>query len=172
MGCFLKAALSRIKWSDNFMKIEEIPFGMILFGALAIVLGIGCLRNYYTDQKRGYEIIYGRVVQLKRRAGRKAGSKFSTIGYTPVFEYEYRGKIYQKEHRVESSKYGKGMKIEPASKYKEGDIVELRVYVDEPEYALANDEKNIKMPLYVGIPITLVGMAVLVIAVLIGMGWL
>lgn len=148
----------------------ELQFGMLLFGILAIVLGIGFLRIYVTDQKREYEIVYGKVIRLERRAGQKGRSKISTIGYTPVFEYEYRGKIYQKEHRVESSKYGKGMKIEPASKYKEGDIVELRVYVDKPEYALANDEKNIKMPLYVGVPITFVGIAVLVIAVLIGMG--
>lgn len=150
----------------------DIPLEILLFGILVIALGIGCLRNYYTDQRREYEIVYGKVIRLEWRAGRKAGSKISTVGYTPVFEYEYRGQVYQKEHRVESSKYGKGMKIEPASKYKEGDIVELRVYVDEPEYALANDEKNIKMPLYLGVPITLVGIAVLVIAVLIGMGWL
>ncbi|MGF0033241.1 hypothetical protein ACQRBN_09770 [Bariatricus sp. SGI.154] len=70
-----------------------------------------------------------------------------------------------KRRKLQSSKYGKGMEIIPASKYREGDMVELRVYIDKPEYAIVNDEKNIKLPLYLGIPLTLLGIGIFVIAI-------
>ncbi len=58
------------------------------------------------------------------------------------------------------------MEIVPNSKYHVGDIVELRVYVDQPEYALINDRNNILLPLYIGIPLTLLSAVLLCAAIL------
>jgi len=137
---------------------------LILFACGLLYIGIMSLRNYYQDQKKEYVVTLGKVVEQKERQHYRRG--MSTTGFVPVFEYTYNGKVYQKEHRVESSKYGKGMKIVPASKYKEGDSVELRVYIDNPEYAIVNDEKNIKLPLYLGVPLTILGGALLVVAII------
>ncbi len=136
---------------------------IILFACCLLYIGIMALRNYYQDQKKEYVVTLGKVVEQKERQHSRKGR--STTGFVPVFEYTYNGKVYRKEHRVESSKYGKGMKIVPASKYKEGDLVELRVYTDNPEYAIVNDEKNIKLPLYLGVPLTVLGGVLLVVAI-------
>lgn len=44
--------------------------------------------------------------------------------------------------------------------------MELRVYVDDPAYALVNDPRNIKLPLYIGLPLTVVGFVLLIIGIL------
>lgn len=137
--------------------------GIFLFAGCLTCLGVISLRNYYNDQKKEYVILWGKVVEQKKSQRYHKGK--TSIGYVPVFEYKYNGKVYQTEHRVQSSKYGKGMEIVPASKYREGDTVELRVYIDKPEYAIVNDEKNIKLPLYLGIPLTLLGIGIFVIAI-------
>lgn len=58
------------------------------------------------------------------------------------------------------------MEIVPNSKYHVGDEVEFRVYVDEPEHALINDRNNILLPLYIGIPLTLLSVVLLGVAVM------
>ena len=57
------------------------------------------------------------------------------------------------------------MEIIPASKYRIGDKVELRVYIDKPEYALINDAGNIRLPLYVGIPVLLIGVITVIFSI-------
>lgn len=139
----------------------ELKTGLLLFGIGLLYIGFFSLKNYYDDQRKEYAIVCGKVIRMDKKHNYNHSSKMSTTGFVPVFEYTWNGKVYQKEHRIESSKYGKGMEIVPASKYKEGDTVELRVYLDNPEYAIVNDEKNIKMPLYLGIPVTILGVVCL-----------
>ncbi len=144
--------------------MTELTAGMLFFAACLLFIGIMCLVNYRRDQKREYVIVCGRVVGQETRRRYRRG--MHTVGFTPVFEYTYGGRVYRCGHRVESSKYGKGMKIVPASRYKEGDTVELRVYTDDPAYALVNDKNNIRLPLYMGVPLTVLGCALLGTAVL------
>lgn len=130
-------------------------YKVLLFGFLLSVFGIMLLRQYYRDEKCPYDIVYGKIVDSQVSKAYYKGKH--SIGYVPVIEYEYNGKTYRRNHRIESSKYGKNMEIIPASKYRIGDEVELRVYIDKPEYALINDKGNIRLPLYVGIPVLLIG---------------
>lgn len=139
-------------------------YGPLLFGIFSAFIGLMLLRQYYRDEKRKYDIIYGKIIQNKESETFYKGKK--SIGYIPVIEYRYNGKTYCRNHRVESSKYGKGMKIVPNSKYRIGDEVEIRVYVDEPEYALINDVNNIRLPLYVGIPLTIIGVLITIIFII------
>lgn len=127
-------------------------------------LGIALLVNYYKDEKKEYVLVVGQVVRSDRNRSYHKG--YHGIGYIPVIEYSYQNKIYQVHHRVSSSKYGKNMEIVPNSKYHIGDKVELRVYVDKPEYALINDRHNILLPLYIGIPLTLLSVVLLCVAII------
>lgn len=127
-------------------------------------LGIACLIIYHKDEKREYVLIMGKVVQSEKNRSYHKGHL--SVGYIPVIEYRYNNQIYRVNHRVSSSKYGKNMKIVPNSKYHVGDIVELRVYVDQPGHALINDRNNILLPLYIGIPLTLLSAFLLCTAIL------
>lgn len=136
----------------------------IIFAAVCCAyLGISFLVRYYKDEKNEYKLITGTVVRSDKNQSYHKGH--INTGYIPVIEYNYKNKVYQANHRVSSSKYGKNMEIVPNSKYKIGDRVELRVYVDNPEYALINDRNNILLPLYVGIPLTLLGTVLFCVSV-------
>lgn len=126
-------------------------------------LGIALLINYYKDEKKEYLLVVGQVVRSDKSRSYHKG--YHGIGYIPVIEYTYKDKIYEVNHRVSSSKYGKNMEIVPNSKYHIGDKVELRVYVDNPEHALINDRNNILLPLYIGIPLTLLSAVLLCVAI-------
>lgn len=126
-------------------------------------LGISLLIIYYKDEKREYDLIIGKVVRIDESKFYHKGHH--GIGYAPVIEYYYRNKVYQVNHRISSSKYGKNMEIVPNSKYHIGDEVELRVYVDKPEYAIVNDKNNIRLPLYVGVPLVLLSAVLLCVGI-------
>ncbi len=127
-------------------------------------LGIALLIHYYKDEKKEYVLVVGKVVRSDR--SRLYHKGYHGIGYIPVIEYNYKNKIYEVNHRVSSSKYGKNMEIVPNSKYHIGDKVELRVYVDNPEHALINDRNNILLPLYIGIPLILLSVVLLCVAII------
>lgn len=137
---------------------------IIFAGICCAYLGIALLTSYYKDEKKEYVLVVGKVVRSDKN--RFYHKEYHGVGYIPVIEYCYKNKVYQVNHRVSSSKYGKNMEIVPNSKYHIGDKVELRVYVDEPEHALINDRKNILLPLYIGIPLTLLS-AVLICAAIV-----
>ncbi|XCP84836.1 DUF3592 domain-containing protein [Roseburia hominis] len=137
----------------------------IIFASICCAyLGIASLINYYRDEKKEYILVIGEVVRSDRNKFYHRG--YHGIGYIPVIEYSYNNNVYQVNHRVSSSKYGKNMEIVPNSKYHIGDKVELRVYVDQPEHALINDRNNILLPLYVGIPLTLLSIVLLCVAII------
>lgn len=135
---------------------------MSLFFAFicCLCLGISSLITYYKDEKREYDLIIGKVVRID-----ESNKGHHSIGYVPVIEYYYRNKVYQVNHRISSSKYGKNMEIVPGSKYHIGDEVELRVYVDKPEYAIVNDKNNIRLPLYIGVPLVLLSAVLLCVGI-------
>ncbi len=132
-------------------------------GFCCAYLGIASLIRYWKDEKREYVLVTGKVVDSEESRSYHNGHR--STGYVPVIEYRYNSQVYRINHRVSSSKYGKNMEIVPNSKYHVGDPVELRVYADRPDYALINDKNNIRLPLYVGIPMTLLGAALLCVAV-------
>ncbi len=137
---------------------------VIFAGVCCAYLGIASLINYFRDEKKEYVLVVGEVVRSDKSQFYHKG--YHGIGYIPVIEYSYKDKVYQVNHRVSSSKYGKNMEIVPNSKYHIGDKVELRVYVDEPEHALINDRNNILLPLYIGIPLTLLSAVLLCVAII------
>ena len=132
-------------------------------GFCCAYLGIAALISYYRDEKKEYVLVTGEVVASEKSQSYHRGHH--STGYTPVIEYRYNNQIYRVNHRVRSSKYGKNMEIVPNSKYHVGDKVELRVYVEKPGHALINDRNNILMPLYVGIPLTLLGGVLLCVGI-------
>ncbi len=133
-------------------------------GFCCAYLGIALLISYYRDEKREYALVTGKVVGSEKSRSYRRG--YHGIGYIPVIEYRYNNRVYQVNHRVSSSRYGKNMEIVPNSKYHVGDTVELRVYVDQPDHALINDRNNILLPLYIGIPLTLLSAVLLCAAIL------
>ncbi len=135
----------------------------IFAGICCAYIGISSLLAYYRDNKREYVLITGKVVRYDENQHYR--NKNYWVGYIPIIEYSYQNKVYQKEHRVSSAKYGKNMEIVPNSKYNIGDEVELRVYVDNPEHALINDKNNILLPLYIGIPLTLLSIILFGVAI-------
>lgn len=131
---------------------------LIIFGASMLYIGIRALIQYVHETKHSYVTTTATIVESKKSMHHNAHSHAGYIGYTPVFEYTYNGRTYREEHRVTSSKYNKDMDIVPASKYKIGDTVEVRVYDKNGKvYAVINDEKNIKSTLYIGLPLTIIG---------------
>lgn len=135
---------------------------LIFAGICCAYLGIALLINYNQDEKNEYVLVTGKVVGMDQNRSYRKGHH--SVGYIPVIEYYYQGRAYQVQHRISSSKYGKNMEIVPNSKYHIGDPVELRVYVEKPEHALINDRNNILLPLYVGIPLTVLSAVLFCIA--------
>lgn len=115
-------------------------------------MGIAGIYIYFRDERREYTIVTGQVIDMEKNTETHNGHMH--INYSPVIEYTFEGETFVTLHRVSSSKYGKGMEIVPASKYKVGDFVDLRVYAENPEYALVRDKNNLLMPLYTGLVMT------------------
>lgn len=144
----------------------DYKIAVFLFAACALYIGIRALIQYFNENKRPYTLTTAKIVDFARSTNHSPTSHGTYVGYTPIFEYTYNGKTYQEEHRVSSSKYSKGMKIVPASKYKTGDTVEVRVYDNGKKiYAVIDDKNNIKMPLYAGLPLTIVGFILLAVGI-------
>ncbi|MDE5996455.1 MAG: DUF3592 domain-containing protein [Eubacterium sp.] len=143
--------------------MDTVTAGLI-FGVVILYFGIRGFIQYFKENKN-YTTTTATIIRYEQSVDHNSRNHMTTVGYTPIFEYKYNGKIYEEEHRVTSSKYGKGMSIVPASKYNIGDVVKVRVYDDgETVRAVIDDKNNIKMPLNVGIVFTILGV------ILIGMG--
>lgn len=144
----------------------DYKIAVFVFSAVALYIGIRALIQYYNENKRPYTLTTATIVDFSKNIHRNPNSDGPYVGYTPIFEYTYNGKTYQEEHRVSSSKYSKGMKIVPASKYKTGDTVEVRVYDNGKKiYAVIDDKNNLKMPLYAGLPLTIIGFILLAVGI-------
>jgi len=133
-----------------------IPF---VLGLLFFVFGIRNIIKHIIKQKKSYHNIYGKVVKFNEKKGSSRDGDLLVTYFTPVFEYTYKGKVYQSEHNVRVSNKGK-----PSSHFEIGKVVELRVYEEEPHAAILNSPFGVNGLLYSGI----IGIAVGAIAISIG----
>ncbi|MBQ8603798.1 MAG: DUF3592 domain-containing protein [Oscillospiraceae bacterium] len=136
-----------------------VVFYLILFGAVALSIGYKGLKTYLFNRKLDYVIVQGKVVELEKST-QKRGKKTS-ITYTPIFEYYYNGQTRRARHIISSSRFNKKLEVVPSSKYEVGDEVELRVYVNAPDYAVVNTNSSVKFSLYMGAVATLAGLLML-----------
>ena len=108
------------------------------------------LKIILRDRKRKLISATAAIVGMEQK---KDGEGF--VSFTPVYEYMYLGKAYRGKHRISSSKYGKGLHIEAASKYTEGTQVPILIDENDPAWSMINDRsKN------AGIPVTLLFLTV------------
>lgn len=132
---------------------------LILFGAVALSIGYKGLKMYLFNRKLDYVIVHGKVIELEKSIQRRG--KKTSITYTPIFEYYYSGQTHRARHIISSSRFNKKLEIVPGSKYEVGDEVELRVYVNALDYAVANTNSSVKFSLYMGAIATLAGLLML-----------
>ena len=132
---------------------------LILFGAVALSIGYKGLKTYLFNRKLDYVIVRGKVVEYEKSI--KKRRKGTSIVYTPIFEYYYDGQIRRAKHIISSSKFNKKLEVVPGSKFEVGDEVELRVYVNAPDYAVVNTNSSVKFSLYMGAIATLAGLLML-----------
>ena len=132
---------------------------LILFGVVALSIGYKGLKTYLFNRRLDYVIVHGKVAELEKSI-EKRGKKTS-ITYTPIFEYYYKGQIRRSKHIISSSRFNRNREIVPGSKYEVGDEVELRVYEDSPDYAVVNTNANVKFSLYMGAITAIAGLLML-----------
>lgn len=132
---------------------------LFLFGSVALSIGYKGLKTYLFNRKLDYIIVPGKVVQHEKST-EKSG-KQTSITYTPIFEYCYNGQTYRARHIISSSRFNTKLEVVPGSKYEIGDEVELRVYVNAPDYAVINTNASVKFSLYMGAVATLGGVLML-----------
>ena len=122
-----------------------MKYTLLLMGIIGLYGFISGLRTVLRDRKRslvpGTAVIVG-MEQQKDREG--------FVSFTPVYEYHYAGQSYRGKHRISSSRYGKGMHIETATKYTEGTQVPILIDENDPSWAVINDRsKNMGIPVLV-----------------------
>ena len=132
---------------------------LILFGAVALSIGYKGLKTYLFNRKLDYVIVHGKVVEHEKSTEKRGGK--TSITYTPIFEYYYNGQTHRARHIISSSRFNKKLEIVPGSKYEVGDEVELRVYVNAPDYAVVNTSSSVNFSLYMGVVATLGGLLML-----------
>lgn len=132
---------------------------LILFGAVALSIGYKGLKTYMFNRKLDYVIVHGKVVEYEKAM--KKDRKGTNIVYTPIFEYYYDGQTRRAKHIISSSKFNKKLEVVPGTKYEVGDEVELRVYIDAPDYAVVNTNSSVKFSLYMGAVAALAGLLML-----------
>lgn len=135
---------------------------LLIFGAVALYIGLSGVRQHLRNRNREYTLVYGKIIDQQREMHTSRGKTF--VEFTPIFEYFFNGRTYQGKHIISSSKYGKGLELVPASKYEVGTEVELRVFLDDPSEAVINTESNVKFPLVMGVIATCVGVALICVS--------
>lgn len=136
---------------------------LLLFGAVALYIGLTGVRQHLRNRNREYALVYGKIIDQQKETHTSRGKTF--VEFTPIFEYFFNGRIYRGKHIISSSKYSKGLEIVPASKYEVGTEVELRVFLDDPSQAVINSEGNVKFPLVMGVIATCAGAALICVSV-------
>lgn len=114
-----------------------MKYTLLLMGLIGLYGFFASLRTLLRDRKRSLVPAEGTVVELERS---KDAEGF--VSYTPIYEYRYLGQSYRGKHRVSSSKYGKRMTVESASRYAPGSTIPLLVDEHEPAFSLVNDRSK------------------------------
>lgn len=136
---------------------------LLILGIVFIVVSIYSIVKYHKDKNRKYQIIIGKVIRFNKLRTKKANSNIKYISFAPEFEFDFNGQTYLVEHLVGSVKNKNFTEMVPNSKYNIGDPVELRVYIDNPNDAVENNMHIIRLPLYIGILFSFIGVLILVI---------
>lgn len=124
---------------------------LLIVGIALVIFGICFLITFSKEKAKKYALVKGKVIEVIK----SVGVNRTGVTYTPVFEYQYNNKTYRVEHRISSPT--------PNFTYKVNDIVELRVYEDKPDKAIANNKKNLKVPLVLGTSFIILGVVLFVI---------
>lgn len=124
---------------------------LFMVGMALVIFGICFLVTFRKEKAKRYALVQGKVIEVIKSVGVNG----TGVTYTPVFEYQYNNKTYRVEHRISSPT--------PNFTYKVNDIVELRVYEDKPDKAIANSKKNLIMPLILGTSFIILGVVLFVI---------
>lgn len=124
---------------------------LFMVGIALVIFGIYFLITFSKEKAKKYALVQGKVIEVIKSVGVNG----TGVTYTPVFEYQYNNKTYRVEHRISSPT--------PNFTYKVNDIVELRVYEDKPDKAIANSKKNLIMPLVSGISSIILGIVFVII---------
>ena len=114
-----------------------MKYTLLLMGLIGLYGFFTSLRTLLRDRKRSLVSAVGTVVEVERC---KDAEGF--VSYTPIYEYIYLGKSYRGKHRISSSKYGKNMTVESATKYEPGSTIPLLVDEHEPAFSLVNDRSK------------------------------
>lgn len=123
---------------------------LFMVGMALVIFGICFLVTFRKEKAKRYIVVQGKVIEVVKSLGVEKG-----FTYTPIFEYQYNNKTFRVEHRISSPT--------PNFTYKVNDIVELRVYEDKPDKAIANSKKNLIMPLILGTSFIILGVVLFVI---------
>lgn len=119
-----------------------MKYTLLLMGIIGLYGFFSGLKIILRDRKRKLVPGTATIVGMERK---KDGEGF--VSFTPVYEYNHHGKAYRGKHRISSSKYGKGMRVEAATKYTEGTQVSILIDENEPSWSVIDDgSKNIGIP--------------------------
>lgn len=98
---------------------------LFMVGMALVIFGICFLVTFRKEKAKRYIVVQGKVIEVVKSLG--VGKGFT---YTPIFEYQYNNKTFRVAHRISS--------FTPNCTYKVNDVVELRVYEDKPDKAIAH----------------------------------
>ena len=114
-----------------------MKYTLLLMGLIGLYGFFSSLRTVLRDRKRSLVPAEGTVVELERKQDAEG-----FVSYTPIYEYHYLGKTHRGKHRISSSKIGKGMKVESASKYAPGTAIPLLIDENDPGFSTVNDRSK------------------------------
>lgn len=114
-----------------------MKYTLLLMGLIGLYGFFTSLQTLLRDRKRSLVSAEGTVVEVERSKDTEG-----FVSYTPIYEYIYLGKSYRGKHRISSSKYGKSMTVESATKYEPGSTIPLLVDEHEPAFSLVNDHSK------------------------------
>lgn len=142
----------------------------ILFHLLYCYVGYrvsqNCLHQlmlYFKNEKRNYQLIPGTIVGFQQSTRSRPRHSHRFLIFYPIFEYEWRGKTYQKRTRYVPAKYGPSLKPIPATSMRVGDPVTVRIFPKKPSDARIEEEGYFwKSRTWVTIPGIILGSAMMV----------
>ena len=122
-----------------------MKYTLLLMGIIGLYGFFSGLKTILRDRKRSLVPCTAAIVGMERE---QDGKGF--VSFTPVYEYRHAGRSYRGKHRISSSKYGKGMRVEAATRYAEGTQVPILIDENDPSWSIIDDRsKNMGIPVTV-----------------------
>ena len=107
-------------------------------------------RQYLQNRRRSFAPVFGKVVYIETRYGSKG-----RITYTPVYQYEYGGEVYQRVYDDRAQIASRYLAARGSS-FVVGSLIPVLVDRDDPEYAVVNDYSRY-MLLWRGLGLIIIG---------------